>query len=239
MPLPSGLNPGKSERKSSLDDRRAIGLRASLFRAVPLRLFRFFYARSLKQLEIDIMKAAVQAKEVVMSKCRVIAPILGIVIVFSAAVSCIAQDEGIPPAEATIWALNTQLAAQETAAALTLTSLVDDYSATQQAQPLATATIVYPTPVAVNCYVKASRVDLRTGPDLRFPASGQHIAGEQCVISAEYNDWYYVTFPSDYSSGWLYLSWLYVPDLSNLAAISQVPVYVDWRWAQPCKKYCK
>lgn len=175
-----------------------------------------------------------------MSKFKVIAQIFGVAVIFIVVASCVAQQNtGIPPAEATIWALNTQLAMQQTAVAYTLTAVVNDYAATQQAQPRELATSVLLTPVTVNCFVKAIRVDLRTGPDLRFPSVGQHVTGEQCVISAEYYDWYYVTFPSDNSKGWLYLSWLDISDPANLAAIPQIPGYMEWQWTWPCKKYCK
>ena len=182
-----------------------------------------------------------------MSKFKVIAQIIGVAVIFIVVASCAAQQStGIPPAEATIWALNTQLAMQRTAVAFTLTAVAftltavaNDYAATQQVQAQELATPVLPIPTTVNCSVKAIRVDLRTGPDLRFPSVGQHVAGEQCMISAEYYDWYYVTFPSDNSTGWLYLSWLNISNSANLVAIPQIPAYMNWQWTWPCKKYCR
>ena len=159
-----------------------------------------------------------------MSKFKVIARIFAVVAIFVVATSCNVgqQAAGIPPAQATIWALNTQLAAQETAAASTLTAVANDNVAAKDAQPqqpqqpveevavvlpastpepfsLAIDPVVAVTDVTVNRTIKATKVEARTGPDVRFPFAGHHVAGEPCVISAKFYDWYYVTFPSNNS----------------------------------------
>jgi len=200
-----------------------------------------------------------------MSKPKVIAQIFGVVAIFVVATSCSAGQPatGIPPAEATIWALNTQLAVQATAAASTLTAVsvsndsvpAQDVQPQQTQQPLEEVEVVLPvdadpfsvvvdpvvptTGATVNCTVKAKKVDLRKGPDLRFPFAGHHIAGEPCVISARFYDWFYVTFPSNNSKGWLYLEWLNVTDPASLTAIPQVLVNTDWKSARQCTKYCR
>jgi hypothetical protein len=197
-----------------------------------------------------------------MSKFKVFAQIFGVVAIFVVVTSCSVgqQPAGIPPAQATIWALNTQLAVQATSAASTLTAVANDNVAAKNAQPqpqpLQPVAIALPastqepfsfvidpaaaaTGATVNCTVKATNVDLRTGPDVRFTFGGHHVAGEACVISAKYYDWYFVTFPSNDSKGWLYLGWLNVSDPAGLAAIPQILVNTDWKWMQSCKKYCR
>jgi hypothetical protein len=195
-----------------------------------------------------------------MSKSKVIAQIFAVVAIFIVATSCVGQQAaGIPPAEATIWALNTQLAVQETAAASTLTAVSNDSVPAQDAQPqqpveevavvlpaatpepfsLAIDPVMAAAEVTVNCTIKATNVEARTGPDVRFTFAGHHVAGEPCVITARYYDWFYVTFPSNNSKGWLYLEWLNISDLASLASIPQIAVNTDWVWMRACKKYCR
>ncbi len=207
-----------------------------------------------------------------MSKLNILSKLAALFFLAAVLVSCVGQqpqqDAGIPPAEATIWALNTQIAQQATNAAVTLTAVANENqsaapSDVQQPaateEPVALIGLVSPTAsssqdpfsivvdpalapngVTVPCVVKATKVDLRIGPDLRFPFAGQHLAGENCEIFARYYNWFYVKFPAaNNNNGWLYIDWLTIPDPSALSQIPQIAVNPDWKWARGCKKYCR
>lgn len=201
-----------------------------------------------------------------MSKFKSFAQLLGVIILLITVAGCGGQQQvtGIPPAQATIWALNTQIALQQTFSAMTLTAIANEKSASpnanadQNGQSSTVLTVGEPSGLAtpdpsltmpvnpsipagsptVACSVKASKVDLRIGPDVRFPGGGQYIAGTTCTISARYYNWFYVQM-ADGQRGWLYLDWLTIPDTSGLSAIPYLTVPFDWKWARECKKYCR
>jgi SH3-like domain-containing protein len=112
-------------------------------------------------------------------------------------------------------------------------------AATPEPFSLAIDPVAAAADVTVNCTIKATKVDARTGPDVRFTFAGHHVAGEPCIITARYYDWFYVTFPSNNSKGWLYLEWLNISDPASLASIPQIVVNTDWVWMRNCKKYCR
>jgi hypothetical protein len=203
-----------------------------------------------------------------MSKIKFSARLFAVVLILIVGASCVGQQQesGIPPAEATIMALNTQMAAQATSAASTLTAVADEYAnsvpavevqptidtqkTTVESAPTATqepfTMVVVPEvgPAAgptTACTIKVSSVDLRSGPDVRFLLSGHFVKDDPCLISARYYNWFYVTMTSspNQSKGWLYIDWLTIPDQAALAQIPQIIVSTDWKWARSCGKYCR
>jgi hypothetical protein len=76
-----------------------------------------------------------------------------------------------------------------------------------------------PTPQVITLTVKARRVALRAGPDIKHPESSSfYLKGTEMVVLEKYKEWFYVQAP-DGERGWLFLGWINI-DPSLLIQIS-------------------
>jgi hypothetical protein len=177
-------------------------------------------------------------------------PIIAVVVLALGACGGNPQPSGIPPAQATIWALNTQIALQETFSSLTLTAIANEQG--NGSNPSQSISTPIPTKPKSNssgsdnnsqgddhevAFIESNNVRVRTGPDLRFATNGEYQPGTACELLGRYNDWFLVKF-EDGNQGWLYVAWLNIPanvDLNSVRIISktELPGLVP-----DCKKYC-
>ena len=154
---------------------------------------------------------------------------------------------GISPAQATIWALSTQVALQQIFNSLTLTAISQQPSST----PPPTNTLVPSNtllPVANGqpllnntnypvVYVKSHFAKARQGPDIRFAGADQPF-GITAEVMGQYGDWLFLKFP-DGSQGWMVLEWLTIPDNVNLNNVQQFSTDQVIAFVPACSKYCK
>jgi hypothetical protein len=154
--------------------------------------------------------------------------------------------QGIPPEQATIWALNTQIALQQTFNNLTMTAIANagisntSNSNTNSRPVEITETpaqmYVEPTSSTINAKVKTRNVRLREGPDLRFPSVGDLSVGTICTISGRYGDgWFQVLVLVTGKRGWLFIAWLEMPPVYD---INTIPIIPKSALPASCRKYC-
>jgi len=172
------------------------------------------------------------------SKTATIFAILFISTASILACGSIAAPQGIPPEQATIWALNTEVSLQKLYSNLTATAIANQSNLNTTAKtntPESSLARNTQALEAIIATVASRNVKMREGPDLRFSAVMDLSIGTTCTIIGRYGNGWFLVVTGNGTKGWLFIDWLSMPVAYDLNAI---PIIPKSELPSSCTKYC-